>query len=255
MRGRPAERKGYEGRGEAELHGPGGAEGGVGVGDQRALRPGGRRELQHDPRALQLGGGRNLPHGGREQYAGRSGEDETMEDPELRDQRLWEAACRRTKSTSQTARDLAPLKLDWIWNDEHKVWVPERARQAGDELISDMELVEEMENNYMKACRTVRGMEKQREYLFEIIKGLRSEVRKWQAEAAFWKEQHDQKEAERFVTPRKRWSCLRRRWSLPMCLRCHRHRHHHLRGYGGRLYQDLGRHRDHLRGHHQGTQG
>ena len=131
MRGRPAERKGYEDqRGEAELRGPGGAEGGVGVGDQRALWPGGREE-------------------------------ETMEDPELRDQRLWEAACRRTENTSQAPRDLAPLKLDWIWNDEHKVWVPERARRAGDdELIGDMGLVEETEKNYMKACRTVRGMEK-----------------------------------------------------------------------------------------------
>ena len=60
----------------------------------------------------------------------------------------------------------------------------------------------------MKACRKLRGMEKQRKYLFGVMEDLRAKVRKWQGEAEFWKEKHDQKkhdqkEAERFATPAK----------------------------------------------------
>ena len=64
------------------------------------------------------------------------------EDPELRDQRLWEEECRRTERAvpgEEASRDpegrgtrgkkssgSTPLNLDWFWNDEFKVWIPER---------------------------------------------------------------------------------------------------------------------------------
>ena len=191
MRGRPVER-------EAELRGPGWAEGGVG---------------RQDPRALRQGGKGDLRHGGRGPYAGEDQPEDLMEDQSLRDQRLWEAACKRTGNrgvlpgqSSQAAmgasKNLTRLDLDWLWNDEYKVWVPERAqRDDDDELIGDMDLAEEMEKNFMKACRKIRGMEQQRKYLFDTIKDLRAKERKWQLEAEFWKARCDEKEAERFVTP------------------------------------------------------
>ena len=81
----------------------------------------------------------------------------------------------------------------WIWNHEHKVWVPERAQRAND----DEELIEDMERNYGRACRKLRGMEKQREYLFGVIKDLRGDVRKWQESTWFWKARFEQTERER----------------------------------------------------------
>ena len=111
------------------------------------------------------------------------------------------------------------LDLDWVWSDEHKVWVPERAQRADedDELIGKMDLAENMERNYGLACRKLQGMEKQREYLFGVIKSLRGEVKKWQESTWFWKKRYEQ--AERL--PRR---CLKRRLPRPS-FRNHFHLH------------------------------
>lgn len=51
----------------------------------------------------------------------------------------------------RSSRDL-PLNLDWIWDCERKVWLPERPRQRDDEeLMGEMDLGEEMEKNFMKS--------------------------------------------------------------------------------------------------------
>ena len=109
-------------------------------------------------------------------------------------------------SSRRWTREGQGLSLDWIWNDEHKVWVPERPQRDEEEFIGELDLDVEMERNYGKACRKLLGMEKQREYLFGVIKELREKVRKGQ-EAQFWKEQCEKvekekmEEGERFVTP------------------------------------------------------
>ena len=41
-----------------------------------------------------------------------------------------------------------------------------------------MDLAHEMENNFMKACRKIRGLEQQRKYLCGIIEDLRKEKKK-----------------------------------------------------------------------------
>ena len=51
---------------------------------------------------------------------------------------------------------------------------------ADEELTCEMDLFEDMERNYGKACRKLLGMEKQREYLFSLIDELRKRVRKEQ---------------------------------------------------------------------------
>ena len=53
----------------------------------------------------------------------------------------------------------------WAWNDEHKVWIPERAQRPNDEeeLIGKMDLFEDMERNYARACKKLMEMEKQRD--------------------------------------------------------------------------------------------
>ena len=67
-------------------------------------------------------------------------------------------------------------------------------------MIGEMDLAQEMEKNFMEACRKIRGMEKH--YLFGIIKGLRQDVRKWQEEAEGWRQRHREEEEEpRFQTP------------------------------------------------------
>ena len=47
------------------------------------------------------------------------------------------------------------LDLDWAWNDELKVWIPEKAQRPNDEeeLIGEMDLFEDMERNYGRACK------------------------------------------------------------------------------------------------------
>ena len=110
-------------------------------------------------------------------------------------------------SSRRWTREGQGLSLDWIWNDEHKVWVPERPQRDEEELIGELDLDVEMERNYGKACRKLLGMERQREYLFGAIKELRGKVRRGQEEAQFWKEQCEKvekekmEEGERFVTP------------------------------------------------------
>ena len=101
--------------------------------------------------------------------------EEYEDDEGRRDQRLWEEVCRRTRTqerkelTAGSGRQ-APLTLDWVWIDEHKVWVPELPqREDDDELIGELDLAHEMEKNFIKACRKIRGLEQQWKYLFGII--------------------------------------------------------------------------------------
>ena len=46
-----------------------------------------------------------------------------------------------------------PPEVNWVrstWNNELNVWIPERAR-PDDELIGDLDLAEEMEQNFLPA--------------------------------------------------------------------------------------------------------
>ena len=110
-------------------------------------------------------------------------------------------------SSRKWTREGRGLNLDWIWNDEHKVWVPELPQRDEEELIGELDLDVEMERNYGKACRKLLGMEKQREYLFGVIEELKERVRKGQEKVQLWKDLYEkaergrQEEVERFVTP------------------------------------------------------
>ena len=249
MRGRPMGREGdlrgprmvdaralwrgaeRDGQGDQQARRPGDEHGGRR--DQQERRLGGERDGQGDRQAGQPGEGQGerpvpRPSDGRrlqqvpehrQDQVGRGREQREVEDG-------WDAAVRRSGilgggqeqagaagSSGEEARRWTwggrGLDLDWAWNDELKVWIPEKAQRPNDEeeLIGEMDLFEDMERNYGRACKKLVGMEKQRKHLFGVIKELRGEVRKAQEKAQFWKEQYEQAvqdqhvEPERFETP------------------------------------------------------
>ena len=178
----------------------------------RALRPGedqGDRPVPRpsDARDWHGVGRREKREPLREQRALRPGDDQVHRQDQFGLE--WDAAVRRSGILGAGGQKEAEVdgsggdaSRRWTWAG-NKVWVPERAQRADedDELIGEMDLAEDMERNYGLACRKLQGMEKQREYLFGVIKNLRGEVRKWQESTWFWKKRYEQAEQEKFETP------------------------------------------------------
>ena len=130
---RPSDARDWQGTGLRDARGP--------LREKRALRPGEDQAHQQD-RMVQ----------GEEQH----GEEDA-----------WEKAVKRSGILGGRGRDPAGaagsedaarswtwagrgLDLDWAWNDEHKVWIPERAQRPNDEeeLIGETDLFADMERNY-----------------------------------------------------------------------------------------------------------
>ena len=83
----------------------------------------------------------------------------------------------RKEARASARAGFRPMELHMVWNPATKVWVPEGNLPAGLRYEEDEELIpgrgeedmfdvqEAMEKQLMLACRMIRGMEMERDYL------------------------------------------------------------------------------------------
>ena len=131
---------------------------------------------------------------------------------------MWEEECRRTERAvpgEKAARDpegrgtrgrrssgSTPLNLDWFWNDEFKVWIPERPQPPDDEeLIGEMDLVQEMEKNFMKACRKIPGDGEAEGLSLRDHQRTAPGGKEMARGGGGWRQRHREQEEPRFQTP------------------------------------------------------